>query len=93
MRRTLEACLKMCAETAPAHSLHKTTRKRHEVRARWCVWYVLSEIGWSSTQIGSRYGMDHTTVLHGLGKFRDALATKQRWAIALLDAATQTTPQ
>jgi hypothetical protein len=37
--------------------------------------------------------MDHTTVLHGLGKFRDALATKQRWAIALLDAATQTTPQ
>ncbi len=39
---------------------------------RWHVMAILSEAGWSSVKIGNALGgRDHTTVLHGLGRWKE----------------------
>ena len=46
--------------------LMSRSRKRDVVQARWEVFERLSERRWSLPQISRRWGMHHTSVLHGL---------------------------
>ena len=41
-------------------------RRAEEIYARWLCWMVLRKWGYSSTEIARVFGMDHTTILHGL---------------------------
>jgi len=44
-------------------------RTRNFVEARWHVWCLLRERGYSYKKIAMIFGMDHSTVIHGVRKF------------------------
>mgnify|MGYP003909484671 CR=1 FL=1 len=53
-------------------------KKRVLCHARWATWALLSKRGFSSSWIGRQFGVDHTSILHGLRagpKFADWCAS------------------
>jgi chromosomal replication initiation ATPase DnaA len=52
--------------------LHRRTRQREVVDARFVVYKYLREIrGVSFSQIGRQFGFDHATVMNGISKIND----------------------
>lgn len=52
--------------------LHRITRQREVVDARFVVYKYLREIrGVSFSQIGRQFGFDHATVMNGISKIND----------------------
>lgn len=45
-------------------------RMRRTVRARHAVWIALRALGWSLSEIGREFSVDHTTVLEAVRKAR-----------------------
>ena len=43
-------------------------RTRNFVEARWHIWCLLRERGYSYKKIAMIFGMDHSTVIHGVRK-------------------------
>lgn len=49
------------------------SRKPEIVDARHAVWFVaFRELGYSSPELGIRYGRDHTSILHGVRKIEES---------------------
>jgi chromosomal replication initiation ATPase DnaA len=53
--------------------IRKPGRVYARAHARWLAWYVARQHGYSLPEIGRYFGMDHTTVLYGVEKFRAQL--------------------
>ena len=67
-------------------------RTRQPVELRFAVMLVLSERGWSYSQIGRLLGgRDHSSVSHGLARGRGLLADPDfAWVVAALEVECQT---
>lgn len=53
---------------ADAKSRWRTPRA---ARARWYAWHMLRREGWTLTEIGRAFEMDHTTIIHGLRRLEE----------------------
>lgn len=77
---TIESAVCAYLDIAP-HQLRRRRKMRELVRARWHVWYLLRhrhEL--TLSDIGRRYEVDHSTVLHGVQQMermiRESLAVR-----------------
>lgn len=61
-------------------------RRRHVVRARWCVMFVLGRMGCSRMEIARVLGVDHSTVCHGLEVMEGCGWREQREVLRVLVA-------
>lgn len=63
-----------CEELKVSPTAVMGTRKtRKAVRARWMIWASLRANGWTQQQIADRWGLDHSTVGHGLKRHEEIL--------------------
>lgn len=60
------------------HELRGTLRRRHLTAARheFC-WRAVNELGFQMTQVGKYLHKDHTTVLHGVRKYKERVIDAQ----------------
>ena len=56
----------------PSSRLLRPGRHRDICAARWIAAWVLRRRGWSTLKIGRFFGLDHSTVLHGLRRVADS---------------------
>ena len=56
----------------PARRLLSAGRHRDICAARWIASWLLHRRGWSTLKIGRYFGLDHSTVLHGLRRIADS---------------------
>ena len=59
-------------------------RSRSAIEARWALMLVMSRnLCWSSTRIGRRLGMNHSTVKHGIKQAQDLYGQANYFAEAV----------
>lgn len=51
-------------------------------RARWFIWRLLRERGYSYSKIGNMFGMHHTTIIHGVNALQKEMPNYD-WAAEL----------
>jgi chromosomal replication initiation ATPase DnaA len=56
----------------PSGRLLRPGRHRDICAARWIASWLLHRRGWSTLKIGRYFGIDHSTVLHGLRRVADS---------------------
>ena len=78
-RKTAKGALRVISEThgVGMDELFSANRTRRVSRARWHAFDLLrSDMHWSFPRIAQFFGVDHTTVLHGISRLREMEKTK-----------------
>lgn len=55
------------------------------VKARWMAMYLSRMAGYSFDRIGSEFGRDHATVMHGIQKFQTRLGADLNFCLRVVD--------
>lgn len=66
-----------------AHEVNSRSQYRPHIHARWAVWIVLRERGWSTPRIGNAFGRDGSTVRTGLLSAAKLAGQSPRFAAAV----------
>jgi chromosomal replication initiator protein len=69
----------------PAADIRGSARHFKICRARWAAMLLMRRRGLSTTQIGNKIGKrDHTTVMHGLKRAEELMATDRDFALCMV---------
>lgn len=80
--RKLVAHASVAFNSTPAQIVGQN-RMREPTKVRHAIMWCLREMGWTFPTIAKLFVRDHTSVIHGVSRFQDALTKKEPWAQAM----------